>query len=213
MASFVKAASTTRMQPFRCIQERRSITTVRSERPSSKNMATGSTSDRLFSARASAAMAVLRFLGISGIMRSRHLLAKVPEVIQAIDNAGSAEELEFNPQPNQCGRERVSMDAVRAGEANRTWVLLRLRWLTWIACCVIATINSQARRRRPVQWTMTGSHSSPARAKAGSIVFHSAAAGAEAWISPAGALTSVSCAGSLGRAPGRNRSRIPWNIT
>ena len=40
-------------------------------------------------------IAVLRFLGISGLMREPPLLAKVPEAIQAIDSARSAEELDL----------------------------------------------------------------------------------------------------------------------
>jgi len=167
----------------------------------------------IFGALASAAMAVLRFLGISGIMREPPLLAKVPEVIQAIDNAGSAEELDSIRSRINAAVERVSMDAVegRGSEQNMGAIAIAVAHLDRLLRDRYNQLTGS--QKAPVQWTMTGSHSSPARAKAGSIVFHSAAAGEEAWISPAGALTSVSCAGSLGRAPGRNRSRIPWNIT
>ena len=53
-------------------------------------------------------------------MREPPLLAKVPEVIQAIDNAGSAEELDSIRSRINAAVERVSMDAVegRGSEQN-----------------------------------------------------------------------------------------------
>lgn len=110
----------------------------------------------IFGALASVAMAVLRFLGISRIMREPPLLAKVPEVIQAIDNAGSAEALDSIRSRINAAVERVSMDAVEGRGSEQNMGAIAIAVLTWIASYVIATINSQARRRRPVQWTMRG---------------------------------------------------------
>lgn len=74
----------------------------------------------IFGALASAAMALLRFLGISGLVREPPLLAKVPEVIQAIDSARSTEELESIRSRINAAVERISMDAVegRGSEQN-----------------------------------------------------------------------------------------------
>jgi uncharacterized protein len=74
----------------------------------------------IFGALASAAMAVLRFLGVSGLRREPPLLAKVPEVIQAIDSARSTEELDSIRGRINAAVERVSMDAAegRGSEQN-----------------------------------------------------------------------------------------------
>jgi len=102
----------------------------------------------IFGALASAAMAVLRFLGISEIMREpplwQRFLKSFRPSITPVRPRSSIQSAAESMRPLNGYRWTRS----RAGEANRTWVLLRLRWLTWIACCVIATINSQARRRR-----------------------------------------------------------------
>ncbi len=66
----------------------------------------------LFGFIASALMALVRFLGISVFARDPPLLAKVPEVIQAINAAQSAEELDSIRARVDAAVERMSQDAV-----------------------------------------------------------------------------------------------------
>ena len=66
----------------------------------------------LFGAAASIVMAVLRFLGISLVGREPPLLGKVPEVIQAINAARSAEELDSIRSRIDTAVERMSRDAI-----------------------------------------------------------------------------------------------------
>jgi TRAP transporter TAXI family solute receptor len=85
----------------------------------------------IFGALASAAMGVLRFLGLSGLTREPPLLAKVPEVIQAIDSARSTEELDSIRSRINAAVERVSMDAVegRASEQNMSAIAIAVAHL------------------------------------------------------------------------------------